>query len=93
MYPVSSIQPSKRKSALQSTKKTPKVNEAQSKDIMNQLFEDLDKNEVEDLEERNVTGASREQVYNESGQVAFSKQEEMQFKETTPAALQAGSVP
>ena len=50
MYPVSSLQPSKRKNALPSKNK-PKVNEAQSKDIMNQLFEDLDQNEVEDLEE------------------------------------------
>ena len=35
MYPVSSMQPSKRKSALPSKKQAPKVNEAQSKDIMN----------------------------------------------------------
>ena len=66
MYPVSSLQASKRKSALPGKNK-PKVNEAQSKDIMNQLFDDLDQNEVEDLEERNVTGAAREAVYNESG--------------------------
>ena len=82
MYPVSAIQPSKRKTALPS-KKQPAINDAQSKQIMNQLLVDLDQNEVEDLEERNKTATVREQVYNSSGQVALSKQEEMQFQAET----------
>lgn len=38
---------------------------------------------MEDLEERKKTGVVMEQVYNSSGQVALSKQEEMQFQAET----------
>ena len=38
---------------------------------------------MEDLEERKKTGVLMEQVYNSSGQVALSKQEEMQFQAET----------
>ena len=48
MFPVSSIQPQKKPVA---PKKVSKVNEAQSKDIMNNLFDDLDQQDDEDLEE------------------------------------------
>ena len=93
MYPVSAVQPSKRKIA-QPSKKQPVINDAQSKQIMNQLLVDLDQNEVEDLEERNKTAIVREQVYNSSGQVALSKQEEMQFQaETVHAGGQQNDKP
>ena len=54
MYPISSIQPNKKKStSTGASKKVQKVDEKQSKDIMNSLFEDLDQQDAEDLEQTN----------------------------------------
>ena len=47
---------------------------------MDTLFKDLDQNDAEDLEEANKMVQSNEQIINDQGQVAFSKQEEMQFQ-------------
>lgn len=82
MFPVSSMQPNKRKMALptNSKKQGQKVDEAQSKNIMGELFNELDQNDAEDLAEPANAYAAHEQVVNEQGLVAFSKQEEMQFK-------------
>ena len=82
MFPVSGVQPSKRKMALpQNSKKGgQKVDEAQSKNIMGELFNELDQNDADDLDEPDNAYAAHEQVVNNEGQVAFSKHEEMQFK-------------
>ena len=80
MFPVSSVQPNKRKVALPANKAGQKVDEAQSKNIMGELFNELDQNDVDDLAEQDKAYAAHEQVVNDQGQVAFSKQEEMQFK-------------
>ena len=76
------MQPNKRKITLPSNgkKQAQKVDEAQSKNIMGELFNELDQNDAEDLDEPAAAYAEHEQVVNDQGQVAFSKQEEMQFK-------------
>ena len=68
MYPVSTVQ--KRKPA---AKPVQKVNEAQSKDIMNSLFEDLDQQDAEELEQANMPQQNL-------GPVAFNKEEELELK-------------
>ena len=58
MQPMSTVAPIKKKSA-QIIKKQPiNVSEAQSKDIMNSLLGELDKNDEDDLQEigENVSG-------------------------------------
>ena len=85
MYPMSSLQ-QKRKMALPGNgKKSGKaVDVAQSKNIMSELFNELDEKDADELQaaaengENALGGAA--QVVNENGQVAFSKQEEMTFK-------------
>ena len=82
MFPVSGLQPNKRKMALpaNSKKQGQKVDEAQSKNIMGELFNELDQNDADDLAEPANNFAAHEQVVNDQGLVAFSKHEEMQFK-------------
>jgi len=79
MFPVSSLQPNKRKTTQPVGGKKPaqKVDEQQSKDIMNQLFNDLDENEAEDLEEMNRAPQQHAASKGPNGQVAFSKEEEI----------------
>ena len=50
---------------------------------MGELFNELDQNDADELAEPANAYASHEQVVNDQGQVAFSKQEEMQFKAET----------
>ena len=59
MFPVSSIQPNRKKAAPSNAKRVQKVGEQQSKDIMNELFNDLDDKDAEDLDE---TGAMHQPV-------------------------------
>lgn len=80
MFPASAMQPNNRRKAPAAAKKASKIDEAQSKDIMGELFDELDKNDAEELAETNHNLAAHQQVVNEQGQVALSKHEEMQFK-------------
>ena len=81
MFPVSGMQPNKRKMALPSKQQSKAVDEAQSKNIMGELFDELDKNDAEELAEpEKIAYSSHAQVVNDQGKVAFSKHEEMQFK-------------
>jgi len=81
MFPVSGLQPNKRKMALPANgkKSGQKVDEAQSKDILGELFNELDQNDADELDEARRL-PDNAQVVNEQGQVAFSKHEEMVFK-------------
>ena len=56
------------------------MDEAQSKNILGELFNELDQNDADDLNEAKQAFAQNGQVVNEHGLVAFSKHEEMQFK-------------
>jgi len=56
-----------------SKKGAQKVDEAQSKNIMGELFNELDQNDADDLDEPAAAYAENEQVVNDEGQVAFSK--------------------
>ena len=62
MFPVSGLQPNKRKMALppNSKKQGQKVDEAQSKNIMGELFNELDQNDADDLAEPANTLAAHE---------------------------------
>lgn len=80
MFPASGMHPNKRKVALPPKNGAKKVNEAQSKDILGELFNELDQNDAEDLNEAKQAYTDNQQVVNSEGQVAFSKHEEMQFK-------------
>jgi len=52
MFPVSGVQPNKRKLAIPANgKKQQVVDAAQSKNIMGELFNELDENDAEDLAE------------------------------------------
>lgn len=51
MYPTSAVQPKPRKPT---ARPAVKVDEKQSKDIMNSLFEDLDQQDADDLEQNAV---------------------------------------
>lgn len=48
MFPVSSVP---KKKPAPANKKTVKVNEQQSKDIMNNLFDEIDQQDADDLED------------------------------------------
>ena len=75
MFPMSGLQNKPRKQ----TKETAKVDEQQSKNVLDDLYKDLDENNAEELEEANKVMTSVNVVTNNQGQVAFSKQEEMHF--------------
>lgn len=70
MFPVSSIANKKKPAAAKGPEV--KINENQSKDIMNELFNELDQKDAEEL------GAARGN--NAVSKVAFSKEEEMENK-------------
>ncbi len=86
MFPVSGLHPNKRKMALPGNgKKANKpVDEAQSKNIMSELFNELDEKDADELQAAAANGDQAlnvaGQVVNENGQVALSKHEEMAFK-------------
>lgn len=67
MFPVSGLQPNKRKMALpaNSKKQGQKVDEAQSKNIMGELFNELDQNDADELAEPDNAYAANVQVVND----------------------------
>ncbi len=84
MFPVSTV-PNKRKTA--PAKPAQKIDEKQSKDIMNSLFDALDQQDDEDLEQQYV--APENQI------VAFSKEEELALKYnvTVPEKVEVSANP
>ena len=86
MQPVSTVAPVLKKST-QLIKKDPvRVSDAQSKDIMNNLLGELDKNDDDDLQEigQAVSGAldtlGAEALQEGGGQVAFNQQDKFNQK-------------
>ena len=84
MFPISTVA-NKRKTATQ--KPGAKIDEKQSKDIMNSLFEDLDQQNDEELEQQYVAP--------ENAIIAFSKEEELALKYnvTVPEKVEVAANP
>lgn len=85
MYPASSVQAKPR---AKPAKPAQKVDEKQSKDIMNSLFDDLDQQAAEDLEQNEVM---QQAAY----PVAINKEEElaMKYGVTVPEKVEVASNP
>lgn len=66
---MSGVQPNKRKLAMpqNSKKQGQKVDEAQSKNIMGELFNELDQNDADELAEPDNAYAAHAQVVNNEG--------------------------
>lgn len=85
MQPMSTVAPIKKKSAQIIRKQPLNVSEAQSKDIMNNLLGELDKNDEDDLQEIGETHAGvLDQIgtdaLQDTGQVAFNQSDKLNQK-------------